>query len=63
VSLPSCFWRLSQIEILKFESGSRVCDITESAFWGCCFLRSVSIPASVKFLRRYCFSECGPSRS
>jgi hypothetical protein len=41
-----------------FESGSLLYQIDAGAFSGCTSLTSISIPASVQIICRFCFFQC-----
>jgi hypothetical protein len=53
-----CFRECKSLEVVTFESESCLTRIDESAFEGCCSLKSISIPRSVEILCKSCFSGC-----
>jgi hypothetical protein len=57
--LRPCSFISRQVFSLKFESGSKLKRIEESAFAYCPFLTSISIPSSVEILCVTCFTTLG----
>jgi hypothetical protein len=49
-----CFDQCKSLSIIKFESGSQLSSIPESAFWDCSSLSSICCPSSLQtLLARY----------
>jgi hypothetical protein len=46
------------VEVLKFESGSKLRRIGRSALWGCDLLRRISLPTSLSEIDESAFEEC-----
>jgi hypothetical protein len=45
-------------ESLRFESGSKVFSVGQSAFGRCSSLRSICLPCSIHIMGDYCFVDC-----
>jgi hypothetical protein len=59
-AIPSrCFSYCTQLSSVKFEAGSRISTLGESAFHSCASLQSICLPSSVETVSTLCFSECG----
>jgi hypothetical protein len=54
----SCFESCNHIQNVVFESGSKLRHIGSSAFSGCGFLTTITIPASVEMIGDFGFKNC-----